>query len=58
MKRKKDKINSSIKIKKLSKIDLRIIYGGGWGEEFLKWFYPKNRDCENRNINKYFQALW
>ena len=49
--------NNSLKLKKILKEDLKKIYGGGWGEEFLKWFYPKNRDCEKRNINKYFQSI-
>ena len=54
---KSTKHNNSLKLKKILKEDLKKIYGGGWGEEFLKWFYPKNRDCEKRNINKYFQAI-
>lgn len=54
---KSTKHNNSLKFKKILKEDLKKIYGGGWGEEFLKWFYPKNRDCEKRNINKYFQAI-
>ena len=54
---KSTKHNNSLKLKKILKEDLKKIYGGGWGEEFLKWFYHKNRDCEKRNINKYFQSI-
>ena len=48
---KSTKHNNSLKLKKILKEDLKKIYGGGWGEEFLKWFYPKSRYCKGSNID-------